>query len=121
MARQKEDPAASTHFMATHQVGAFAKGTILTAEQVRRSFGRDKDATPEEHEAYQAASLKRLLDGGAIIPAEAPEEPDDAAEPAPEPAQAPQKSAERDVREDEHAARQAQAGKRPEPPVAPKK
>lgn len=82
MAKTKDDPMASTHFAAVHQVGAFAKGEVFSAAQIRKAFGRDKDATPEEHEKYLAAQLKRLLDLGAITPAEAPE-PETADEPVP--------------------------------------
>lgn len=101
MPGKKDDPAASTHFAANHQVGGFKKGQIFSAAELRRTFGRDKDATPEEHEEYQAAQLRRLLDLGAIGPAEAPEE-----EVAPAPAGPTQ--AERD-RADAEA-----AGKKPE-------
>ena len=76
MPAKKEDPTAATHFSTNHHVGAFRKGQVVTAAEIRKSFGRDKDATPEEHEQHQADQLKRLLDLGAISPAEAPEEHD---------------------------------------------
>ena len=94
MAKQKEDPTKATHFRTNHAVGAFAKGSLVTAEDLQKSFGRDKDATPEEHEAYRQSSLKRLLDLGAVTPAEAPDEE----EAAPAPANAPETEPARDER-----------------------
>jgi hypothetical protein len=76
MAKQKEDPMAATHFTAVHQVGPFSRGSLLTAEEVQAAFGRDPKHDDAKHEAYLKTSLRRLLDLGAITPAEAPEEPD---------------------------------------------
>jgi hypothetical protein len=94
MAKQKDDPLASSHFTALHQVGPFAKGTLLTADEVNASFGRTPGSNDEVHDKYLKTCLKRLLDLGAITPAEAPEEPEEAPPPAPEkPEPEPPKSA----------------------------
>jgi hypothetical protein len=100
MAKQKEDPMAASHFIAVHQVGPFSRGSLLTAEEVQAAFGRDPKHDDARHEAYLKASLKRLLDLGAISPAEAPEEPDAEAQ-----AEAQAKKAE----EDRAVAEKAQA------------
>src|SRR5690349_2710686 len=109
MAKAKEDPMKSSHYMTQHAVGPFAKGATVTTEELHRSFGRDKDATPEEHEAHRSASLKRLLDVGAITPTEAPEEASEEQEKAQAQAKA---EADRKAAEDEAAARKKAEAKK---------
>ena len=113
MAKQKEDATKATHFMVNHPTLAFEKGRVVAAEELGDAFGRNEKHSDEQHEKYRAASLKRLLDLGAITPAEAPEEPDEAAEA--EAAAEAAKKAEEKRKADEDAARKA-AVKHPEPP-----
>jgi hypothetical protein len=115
MAKQKDDPMKATHFRTNHAVGPFAGGSLITAEDVHKSFGRDKDATPEEHEAYKASSLKRLLDLGAITPAEAPEEGEEQPAPAAAPAPAPKRQAEESPRPEAPKPEKAEPHQAPHP------
>lgn len=83
MAKQKDDPTKATYFVANHNVFSFPSGRVVTADELRKAFGKDRDATPEEHQSYQETSLKRLLDLGAITPTEAPDEDEPAPQAAP--------------------------------------
>lgn len=82
MARPKDDPLTASHYATAHYVGPFPKGTTVTAEELIATFGIPVNAAPEVAAKTRAASLKRLLDLGAITPAEAPE-PEPADEPEP--------------------------------------
>ena len=106
MPAKKEDPLKATHFLTSHVVGPFARGTTVTAEQLRKHFGKDKDNTPEEHESYLTGSLKRLLDLGAVTPTEPPEDETEAERKADEDA----------ITEDTAAARKAKAEEKHVPP-----
>ncbi len=103
--KKQDDAMSATHFTCNHHTAAGPKGTVVTAEELRKTFGKDRDATPEEHDAYQKSSLKRLLDLGAITPAEAPPDPAEEAEKA----EAERQKAERVAAEEEAAARKAKA------------
>ena len=82
MPAKKDDPLKATHFLTSHVVGPFGKGKLITAEELDKAMGVKDDADDAAKAKARAAPLKRLLDLGAITPAEAPEEDD---EPAPEP------------------------------------
>lgn len=107
MAKQKEDPLSATHFTLNHHTAAGAKGSLVTAEQLNESFGRNDKHSDEQHAVYLKSSLKRLLDLGAITPAEAPEE-------APDPEEAA-RAAEDRRKADEDAAKKAAAEREKHP------
>ena len=107
MAKQKDDPMAATHFTLNHHTAAGTKGSLVTAEALNDSFGRNDKHSPEQHETYLKSSLKRLLDLGAITPAEAPEETESAEDAA--------KQAEDRRKADEEAAKKAAADKQAHP------
>lgn len=84
MAAKKDDPMNATHYAMGHAVGPFAPGQVVAAEELHASFGIPEDAPAERAEKSRAAGMKRLLDLGAITPADAPEPPAEP-EPAPKP------------------------------------
>jgi hypothetical protein len=79
-AKKADDGMNASHYMATGAVGPFVKGQVVSAEEVHATFGRNEKHDDATHEKYVQTNLKRLLDLGAITPAEAPEEDEESAE-----------------------------------------
>lgn len=77
MPAQKDDPLTATHYRCDHHTAVGHKGSLVTAEKVKESLGRVPNSSDADHAKHLEAGLTRLLDLGAISPAEAPPEPEE--------------------------------------------
>src|SRR5687767_14068290 len=84
MPAKKDDATEATHYATNTLVGPFARGVVVTTEELHGSFGLDTTLPEGKREAHHPAALKRLLALGAITPTEAPEEAEPQATPDPE-------------------------------------